>query len=118
MAKSKKSLFANEERGDSVRDERKNRLRIDRDAMRSRLIANPDFREWLFGTLYTLCAYENEMRETTPFEQGIRAAGSLIRRELMTGEGAPEMFSDLDKRYYAGVRRGIMEAVPIGGQRP
>lgn len=91
--------------------ERKNRARIDRNAMISRLMANADFREWLFGTLYTLCGFENEMRETTAFEQGIRAAGSLIRRELLTADGAPKFFAELDKRYYAGVRRGIIDAI-------
>lgn len=111
-AKKVKSPFADTGvKHDNEGRERKNRARIDRDAMISRLMANADFREWLFGTLYTLCGFENEMRETTAFEQGIRAAGSLIRRELLTADGAPKFFAELDKRYYAGVRRGIIDAI-------
>lgn len=75
-----------------------------------RLMKNADFRDWMFGTLYTLCAYEHDLRETTDFERGIRAAGSLIRRELLEADGAPEFFASLDKRYFEGVRRGILDA--------
>ncbi len=77
----------------------------------SRLIRNADFREWMFATLFTLCGFENEMRDTTEFERGIRAAASLIRRELLIAEDAPEFFAALDKRYFDGVRRGIVDAI-------
>lgn len=75
-----------------------------------RLIASDDFREFMFEALYTLCAFEHDLRDTSEFERGIRAAGSFIRRSLLVADGAPEFFADLDKRYYAGVRRGIVEA--------
>ena len=75
-----------------------------------RLVASDDFRDFMFETLYTLCAFEHDMRDTTEFERGIRAAGSFIRRTLLDADGAPQFFADLDKRYYAGVRRGIVEA--------
>lgn len=75
-----------------------------------RLIASDDFREFMFETIYTLCAFEHDLRDTTEFERGIRSAGSFIRRSLLVADGAPEFFADLDKRYYAGVRRGIVEA--------
>lgn len=75
-----------------------------------RLIASDDFREFMFDALYTLCAFEHDLRDTSEFERGIRAAGSFIRRSLLVADGAPQFFSDLDKRYYAGVRRGIVEA--------
>lgn len=75
-----------------------------------RLIASDDFREFMFETIYTLCAFEHDLRNTTEFERGIRSAGSFIRRVLLVADGAPQFFADLDKRYYAGVRRGIIEA--------
>lgn len=75
-----------------------------------RLIANADFKEFMFETIYTLCAFEHDLRDTTEFERGIRSAGSFIRRSLLVADGAPQFFADLDKRYYAGVRRGIIEA--------
>ena len=75
-----------------------------------RLIANDDFREFMFETIYTLCAFEHDLRDTTEFERGIRSAGSFIRRSLLVADGAPKFFADLDKRYYAGVQRGIIEA--------
>ena len=75
-----------------------------------RLLTNADFREFMFEALYTLCAYEPEIRDTTEFERGIRAAGSFVRRTLLVADDAPQFFADLDKRYYAGVRRGIIEA--------
>ena len=75
-----------------------------------RLIANDDFREFMFETIFTLCAFEHDLRDTTEFERGIRSAGSFIRRSLLVADGAPKFFADLDKRYYAGVQRGIVEA--------
>ena len=75
-----------------------------------RLIANDDFREFMFETIYTLCAFEHDLRDTTEFERGIRSAGSFIRRSLLVADGAPKFFADLDRRYYAGVQRGIIEA--------
>lgn len=82
----------------------------------TRLVGNADFQEWMFSTLYTLCSFENEMRDTTEFERGIRAAGSLIRRELLIVEDAPGFFATLDKRYFDGVRRGIVEAARKNNQ--
>ena len=76
----------------------------------ARLIANDDFREFMFAIIFQLCAFEHDLRDTTEFERGIRAAGSYIRRELLAADDAPKFFADLDKRYYAGVRRGIIEA--------
>ena len=76
----------------------------------ARLIGNADFREWMFAALHALCAFEPEIRDTTEFERGIRAAGSFIRRELLQADGAPQFFADLDRRYWSGVRRGIIEA--------
>jgi len=95
--------------------EPKKRSRSDRAAERrreafGRLIANDDFKEFMFETIYTLCAFEHDLRNTTEFERGIRSAGSFIRRSLLVADGAPQFFADLDKRYYAGVRRGIIEA--------
>lgn len=75
-----------------------------------RLIANADFKEFMFETIFTLCAFEHDLRDTTEFERGIRSAGSFIRRSLLVADGAPQFFADLDKRYYAGVQRGIIEA--------
>ena len=75
-----------------------------------RLIASDDFKEFMFETIFTLCAFEHDLRDTTEFERGIRSAGSFIRRSLLVADGAPQFFADLDKRYYAGVRRGIVEA--------
>ena len=75
-----------------------------------RLLANDDFKEFMFETIFTLCAFEHDLRDTTEFERGIRSAGSFIRRSLLVADGAPQFFADLDKRYYAGVRRGIVEA--------
>ena len=75
-----------------------------------RLIASDDFREFMFEALYTLCAFEHDLRDTTEFERGIRAAGSFIRRSLLVADEAPKFFADLDRRYYAGVQRGIIEA--------
>lgn len=75
-----------------------------------RLIANADFAAFMFETFHALCAFEHDMRETTEFERGIRAAGSYIRRVLLVADGAPQFFADLDMQYYAGVRRGIVEA--------
>ena len=75
-----------------------------------RLIANDDFREFMFETLFTLCAFEHDLRDTTEFERGIRSAGSFVRRSLLVADGAPKFFADLDRRYYAGVQRGIVEA--------
>ena len=75
-----------------------------------RLVASDDFKEFMFETLFALCAFEHDMRETSDFEDGIRSAGSYIRRSLLVADGAPQFFADLDKRYYAGVRRGIVEA--------
>jgi len=82
----------------------------DRRAAFSRLVANEDFKEWMFSTLFTLCAFENDLRNTTEFERGIRASGSLVRRELLIADGASEFFADLNRRYYEGVRRGILDA--------
>ena len=76
----------------------------------ARLLANADFREWMFAALHALCAFEPEIRDTTEFERGIRAAGSFLRRELLIVEGAPQFFADLDRRYWSGVRRGIIDA--------
>ena len=82
-----------------------------------RLIASDDFREFMFETIYTLCAFEHDLRDTTEFERGIRAAGSFIRRSLLVADDAPKFFADLDKRYYAGVRRGIVEAQKKGNDK-
>ena len=75
-----------------------------------RLIANGDFKDFMFEAIYTLCAFEHDLRDTTEFERGIRAAGSFIRRSLLVADEAPKFFADLDRRYYAGVQRGIIEA--------
>lgn len=75
-----------------------------------RLIANGDFKDFMFEALYTLCAFEHDLRDTSEFERGIRAAGSFIRRSLLVADEAPKFFADLDRRYYAGVQRGIIEA--------
>lgn len=76
----------------------------------ARLIANDDFREFMFAVIFQLCGFEHDLRDTTEFERGIRASASYIRRELLAADDAPKFFADLDKRYYAGVRRGIIEA--------
>ena len=108
MSKSKKAPFADtaepkRNAGSSGAENRK------REAY-ERLIGNDDFKEFMFEAIYTLCAFEHDLRDTTEFERGIRAAGSYLRRMLLVADGAPKFFAELDKRYYAGVRRGIVEA--------
>lgn len=81
-----------------------------RAASASRLAANADFRDWLFDALVQLCAFGDDMTPVDPFNAGKRAAGAFLRRSLLVAEGGPQLFADLDKRYYGGVRRGIVEA--------
>lgn len=87
------------------------RARERRLASLSRLVADADFRDWLFDALVELCAFCDDLAPVDPFNAGKRAAAAYIRRTLLAADGAPQLLADLDRRYYEGVRRGIAEAI-------
>ena len=90
--------------------EAKSRAADRRLASLNRLLHNDDFKDWMFSALFTLCSYGDDLKDTTEFERGIRAAGAFLRRELLVADDAPEFFADLNRRYFAGVRNGILDA--------
>nr|DAG81937.1 MAG TPA: hypothetical protein [Caudoviricetes sp.] len=82
-----------------------------RRAALARLLVNADFKEFMFAALVQLRAFSDDLiQDADEWHRGVRAAGAFIRRELLgAGDGAPGFFADLERRYYEGVRRGILD---------
>lgn len=76
----------------------------------ARLVANADFREWLYGELDNLCAFDGVGAQLTEFGMGIRAtAHEIIERLLVAGEGA-QMMADFAARNFKARHEGLVRA--------
>lgn len=76
----------------------------------ARLAANADFREWLYGELDNLCAFDGVAAQLSEFGQGIRAtAHEIVERLLVAGEGA-QMMADFAARNFKARHEGFVRA--------
>ena len=75
----------------------------------SRLVANGDFREWLYGVLDQFCAFDQGLDRVDEFHQGIRAAGSFIMQGLRNGDGAGKMLGEFYERQFATPKETTQE---------
>ena len=107
--KKRKDVFAETKRSPVAGESAAADLRREA-AVYSRLIANPDFREFFFMLMLQLCAFGDDLAPVDEWHQGLRSAAAFLRRKLILADGAVEFFADLEKRYLTGVRKGIAEA--------
>ena len=101
FAKTKKPTADNDKAAAALRREM---------AVYSRLIENPDFKEFYFMLMRELCGFGDDLTPVDEWHQGLRAASAFLRRKMLLADGAVEFFADLQNRYLSGVRRGIAEA--------
>lgn len=73
-----------------------------------RLCANEDFKEWLYGVLDDLCAFEFGRNPLDEFTQGIRATADVIQHSLIYGNNGVEFVTDLKRRYLNSLREGVL----------
>lgn len=101
FAKTKKPKDASDKADAALRSEA---------AVYSRLIANPDFKEFFFMLTHELCGFGDDLSPVDEWHQGLRAASAFIRRKMLLADGAVDFFAELQTRYLAGVRKGIADA--------
>lgn len=73
----------------------------------ARLCANADFREWLYGELDNMCAFDGVTATLTEFGMGVRATAAEIVARLLISSDAVRMLGAFAQRSFESRHEGI-----------